>query len=143
MNREPAGQCAWRQKVKLSIIIPVRDRPDSLKRCLESLAESKFRKFEVIVVDDCSQKDCSEMVRKYGYKAVRFEQPFDSWCARNKGAEIAVGDILVFLDSDVVLQPDTLNRIHNFFSLNHYAALSGIYDEGKSHTNLATQYKNL
>ncbi len=129
--------------MKISIIIPVRDRSDSLKRCLESIKESNFRKFEVIVVDDCSQKDCSEMVRRYGYKAVRLDQRFDSWYARNKGAEIAGGDILLFLDSDMVLQPDTLNRIHSFFSLNHCAALSGICGGRKIQGNLATQYKNL
>ena len=129
--------------MKLSIIIPVRDRSDSLKRCLESLKESKFRKFEVIVVDDCSQKDCSEMVRKYGYKAVRLDKRSGSWYARNKGAELAEGDILLFLDGDMVLQSDTLNKIHNFFSSNHYAALSGICGGGKIQGNLATQYKNL
>jgi GT2 family glycosyltransferase len=43
----------------------------------------------------------------------------------------------------MVLQPDTLNRIHNFFSSNHYAALSGICGGGKAQGNLATQYKNL
>jgi glycosyltransferase involved in cell wall biosynthesis len=126
-----------------SVIIPVRDRLDSLKRCLKSLKESKFSNFEVIVVDDCSQEDCSEVVIKYGYKAVRLNKRFCSWYARNKGAELAEGDVLLFLDSDMVLQPDTLNRIHDFFSLNHYAAISGICDEGEIQGNLPTQYKNL
>lgn len=129
--------------MKLSIIIPVRDRIESLKRCLESVEESKLRRFEVIVVDDGSRKDCSEMVRQFGHKVVRLNKSFGAWYARNKGAELAIGDILVFLDGDMILQPDTLNRIHDFFTSNHYAALSGICGGGKIQGNLATRYKNL
>jgi glycosyltransferase involved in cell wall biosynthesis len=137
------GAMCLEEKVKLSIIIPVRDRADSLKRCLESLKKSYMGQFEVIVVDDCSQKDCSEMVREYGYKALRLDKRFGSWYARNKGAELAGGDVLLFLDGDMLLQPNTLNRIHNFFSSNHYAALSGICSGNATNGNLATQYKNL
>jgi len=129
--------------VKLSIIIPVRDRSDSLKRCLESVEESEFRQFEVIVVDDGSREDCSEMVREYGYKALRLKGQFGAWYARNKGAELADGDILVFLDSDMILRPDTLNRIRNFFLRNHYGALSGVCGGRRIEGNFATQYKNL
>ena len=127
----------------ISVIIPVRDGIDTLRRCLASLKQSNFPRFEVIVVDDCSNEDCSEVVRSYGFKAIRLNEPSGSWQARNKGAELAIGDIFVFIDCDMVIQPDALHRIHHQFSKNHYAAISGICGFKANTRKLATRYKNL
>jgi len=129
--------------VHISVIIPVRDGIDTLRQCLGALKRSNFSGFEVVVVDDCSEEDCSELVRSYGFKPIRLSQPSGSWFARNKGAELATGDILVFVDCDMVIQPDALHRIHNQFSENHYAAISGICGFKTNTKKLATWYKNL
>ena len=127
----------------ISVIIPIRDGLDTLGQCLASLKRVNFRDFEVIVVDDGSKKDCSVVVNSYGFKSIRLNEPSGVACARNKGAELATGDILVFTDCDMVVPPDALQRIHHRFSGNYYAALSGICGFKSPTTRLATLYKNL
>lgn len=127
----------------ISVIIPIRDGNDTLRQCLDSLKRSELPPTEVIVVDDCSQEDCSAVVRSYGYKFIRVDEPREAEHARNKGAELAKGEILVFTDCDMVIQPDALGRIHKHFSGNRCAAVSGICTPENDDRNLAARYKNL
>ena len=95
------------------------------------------------MVDDCSKRDCSDLVKEFGFKSIRLNEPCGAWYARNKGAELTQGDILVFIDSDMVIQPDTLSRIHHQFSQNHYAAISGVCGLKSDNKSVVTRYKNL
>ncbi|UCB53316.1 MAG: glycosyltransferase family 2 protein, partial [Candidatus Zixiibacteriota bacterium] len=122
----------------ISVIIPIRNGLDTLGQCLASLKRMNFPDFEVIVVDDGSEKDCSEVVNSYGFKSIRLKKPSGVECARNKGAELATGEILVFIDCDMIVPPDALQRIHHRFSGNHYAAISGICGFRSPTTRLAT-----
>ncbi len=56
---------------------------------------------------------------------------------------MASGDILVFTDCDMLLQPDALQRIHDQFSQKNYAAVSGVCTPRTDQKNLASRYKNL
>ncbi len=127
----------------ISVIIPTRDRIDSLRLCLASIKQSNFSGFEVIVVDDGSKQNCSNVAKEFGYSAIRLNEPCGAWYARNKGAELAEGDILVFIDDDMVVQPNTLQRIQYLFSQNHYAAISGVCGLKSDSRYLVTRYKNL
>jgi glycosyltransferase involved in cell wall biosynthesis len=131
------------ERLDISVIIPIRDGLDTLGQCLGSLKRVNFPDFEVIVVDDGSEKDCSEVVSSYGFRSIRLDKPSGVECARNKGTEQASGDILVFIDCDMIVPPDALHRIHPRFSGNHYAAVSGICGFKSPTTRLATLYKNL
>jgi glycosyltransferase involved in cell wall biosynthesis len=131
------------ESVQISVVVPVRNGGKTINRCLTSLKHSDYPDFEVIVVDDCSDEDCTPVVEEYGFKAVRLTRPMGGWSARNRGAEQAQGDILVFVDCDMVVPPDALSTIHRHFSNNHYAAISGICGAKTSSRRLATRYKNL
>jgi len=131
------------ERLDISVIIPIRDGSDTLGRCLASLKRSTFLPSEIIVVDDCSKEDCSEIVRSFGFKSIRLNEPHEAEYARNKGAELATGDILVFTDCDMLLQPDVLQRIHHHFSENHYTAISGVCTPETDDKKLAARYKNL
>jgi glycosyltransferase involved in cell wall biosynthesis len=132
-----------RKKLHISVIVPIRDGTDSLRQCLTSLKRSDFPRFEVIVVDDCSKEDCSELVRSYGFKAVRLNKPRGAWYARNKGAQMATGEILAFVDGDMVVQPNALQRIHDRLSRSQCAAVSGVCGFETNSKKLVTWYKNL
>ncbi len=131
------------EKLDISIIIPTRDRHDSLRLCLASIKQSNFCGFEVIVVDDGSKQNCTNVAKEFGYHAIRLNESRGAWHARNKGAEMAEGDILVFIDDDMMVQPNTLPRIQCLFSQNHYAAISGVCGLKSDNKHLITRYKNL
>jgi glycosyltransferase involved in cell wall biosynthesis len=127
----------------ISVIIPTRDGNATLGRCLASLKESTHPPCEVIVVDDCSKVGVSGIVEPFGFKTIRLDEPREAEHARNAGAELATGDILVFTDSDMLLQPDVLKRIHDHLSKNRYAAVSGVCTPETDDKRLAARYKNL
>ena len=127
----------------ISVIIPTRDGNATLGRCLASLKKSTYRPREVIVVDDCSKVGVSSIVEPFGFKTIRLDEPREAEYARNVGAEAATGDILVFTDSDMLLQPDVLKRIHDHLSRNRYAAVSGVCTPETDDKKLAARYKNL
>lgn len=128
----------------ISIIIPVRNGGDSFTSCLESIGNISPNLAEVIVVDDGSTDDSLAKARKAG--AITFSLPQSSGPAnaRNIGAQHAKGDILFFMDADVMLFPDTLERIRAAFRNDpDMDALIGSYDDAPGAANFLSQYKNL
>lgn len=100
--------------MKYSIIVPVFNRPDEVDELLESLVQQKERDFEVIVVEDGSQKPCKDVCEKYeGQLDLHYFMKENSGPgqSRNYGAERAKGDYLLILDSDVVLPEGYLQAI--------------------------------
>ena len=97
--------------MKYSIIVPVYNRPDEVQELLESLTQQTLKDFEVIIVEDGSQKPCREVCESYAsrldlhYYNKENSGPGQS---RNFGAERARGEWFIVLDSDVVLPQDYL-----------------------------------
>ncbi|MFZ0442635.1 MAG: MJ1255/VC2487 family glycosyltransferase [Methanobacterium sp.] len=86
--------------MKLSIIIPTYNEEEYLPKLLYSIKEQNFKDFEIIVADAGSVDRTREIAESYDCKVIDGGLPA---VGRNNGAEIAEGDILLFLDSDVVL----------------------------------------
>lgn len=100
--------------MKYSIIVPVFNRPDEVDELLLSLLNQTFTDFEVIIVEDGSQKPCDEVCNKYADRLDLhyFMKPNSGpGQSRNYGAERAKGEYLLILDSDVVLPKGYLNAI--------------------------------
>ena len=95
--------------MKYSIIVPVFNRPDEVDELLESLCSQTLKDFEVVIVEDGSQKPCKDVCDKYAsildlhYYNKENSGPGQS---RNYGVERAKGDYVIILDSDVVLPPN-------------------------------------
>jgi GT2 family glycosyltransferase len=101
--------------MKLSVIIPTHERASRLRNTLAALgAQSLPREaFEVIVVDDGSSETTRAELRRLAAPVpfTLIEKPQGGLAsARNAGAERATGDVLLFLDDDVVPGPDTLRE---------------------------------
>lgn len=97
----------------VSLVIPTYNSADTLVHTLDSIEKQKlsaeeFSRLEIIVVDDGSSDNTAEIVSKYqhlhGLKYVR-QNNMGRASARNLGANLAHGDILIFTDSDVILEP--------------------------------------
>ena len=92
--------------MKYSVIVPVYNRPDEVDELLESLCSQTFQDFEVVIVEDGSQKPCKDVCDKYAdildlhYYLKDNSGPGQS---RNYGVERAQGEYVIILDSDVVL----------------------------------------
>ncbi|AEG18833.1 MJ1255/VC2487 family glycosyltransferase [Methanobacterium paludis] len=86
--------------MKISIIIPTYNEEDYLPKLLESIKNQEFRDYEVIVADANSKDKTREIAESYGCKVVEGGIPA---IGRNRGASVAQGEYLLFLDSDVIL----------------------------------------
>ena len=102
--------------MKYSIIVPVYNRPDEVDELLQSLCDQKAKDFEVLIVEDGSQRDCKAIVEKYHDRLdVKYFMKENSGPgqSRNYGAERANGEYVIILDSDVVLPQGYLQAVDN------------------------------
>jgi glycosyltransferase involved in cell wall biosynthesis len=129
----------------ISVIIPNHNGTGTLKRCLEAVGSSSYPKYECIVVDDGSTDNSIEIARSLATQVVVLEgNPAGPAHARNRGAQAACGDILFFVDADVVISPDTLQKIAGTFDgSSGLAAVFGSYDDQPGDDRFLSQYKNL
>jgi len=115
-----------------------------LAHCLGSICKTSEIPFETIVVDDGSTDDTMEIARSFEAKVLSTRGRKGPAFARNLGAKIAVGDVFVFLDSDVCVKPETLSKIGQCFDADPTIdALIGSYDYAPSSKDFISQYRNL
>jgi GT2 family glycosyltransferase len=128
----------------LSIIIPAYNCGHHFTRCLSAIRTSIPIPFEIIVIDDGSTDDTPEIARSFAAKVLSTGGRKGPAFARNLGAKKALGDVLIFLDSDVCVKPDTLSKIGRSFDLDpQLDALMGSYDYDPSSNDFISQYRNL
>jgi len=96
----------------ISVVIPVRNRPEFVRRCVEGIIGGACSReyFEVIVVDNGSTDDTAQAARQAGARVV--SEPEPNRCrARNRGAEEAREEWIAFIDSDCVPDSDWLEQV--------------------------------
>lgn len=96
----------------ISVIIPVYNDTDRLKLCLDALSKQTVPRdeFEVIVIDNGSEEPPRELVESYPFCRFAEESKQGSYAARNKGLELAEGEILAFTDADCIPKPHWLEE---------------------------------
>lgn len=128
----------------VSVIVPVHNGEGTIETCLRSVFQSSCKELECIVVDDCSTDRSADLAESLGAKVIRLPECRGAAHARNRGAAIAAGEILVFLDADVQIYPETLERtLRRFDEAESVAAIFGSYDDDPGCKNFCSQYKNL
>jgi len=100
--------------IKVSIIIPTYNEEKYLPKLLYSIKKQTFKDYEIIVVDSHSKDKTVQIAREHGAK-VFFDVPKGKRShpghARNYGAKKSRGDILVFIDADVILSKDVIREM--------------------------------
>jgi len=130
---------------RISVVIPVHNAAGDLAQCLEAIRRSALQPLECIVVDDGSDDDSAATARRFGTALYSTGKSKTGPAkARNLGARHARGEILLFLDSDVCVHRDTIERVGAAFSeIPELDAVIGSYDEEPGAKDFLSQYKNL
>src|SRR6476646_5471268 len=99
--------------VVLTVIVPVRNAEATLDATLAAIRRSQISApYELLVVDDVSEDKSVGLAARYADTVVRLsDRAHGPAYARNRGAELARGGIIAFIDSDVLVEPDTLEKM--------------------------------
>ena len=128
----------------ISVVIPAHNAASHLLRCLTAIQRSSCAPHEVIVVDDASRDNTALIAADLGAIVLSTGTNKGPAFARNLGALKATGDILFFLDADVCVQPDTIEKVFSSFNADPALdALIGSYDTHPSEPDFISQYRNL
>jgi len=101
--------------MRASVIIPCRNGEGIVAEAVRSAFSQAEPPLEVIVVDDASTDRTSDAARAAGARVLRTDQRRNAGGARNIGIEASSGDVLAFLDADVVAPADWLARVRAAF----------------------------
>ncbi|MBZ0258545.1 glycosyltransferase, partial [bacterium] len=126
-----------------SIIIPVYNGTKTLPDTLNSVMRMEGADYEVIVVDDASTDNTVEVAAHAGACVVALETNSGPATARNRGAQEAKYDKIVFTDSDVLVSKNLLQQLENHFQQSGADCVQGIFSEVCPFANFCSQYKNL
>ena len=117
----------------ISVVIPTRNRVDSLIETIEQIYNCEYIPNEIVIVDQSEKKISEEIknkISKYkNIKIVYYHQEIPSLTkARNQGLRLAKNEIVVFSDDDIYVENETLYRIFNCFNENKCISLIGAID---------------
>ena len=108
----------------LTVIVPATNRPPTLGRCVAAIEPQIEAGDELIVVEECATPGPA--------------------AARNEGARRAAGDVLLFVDADVVVHPGALARVRAAFASDgSLAGLFGAYDDRPEAPGAVSRFRNL
>lgn len=124
----------------ISIVVPFYNSQSSIEDCLNAVFKSSFKNFEVIAVSDGSKDTSLAITKKFPCKIISLRKNRGSGFARNKGAKIAKGKIIVFLDSDVIIRNNHLKLISKIFKKKKYNMAQGVYLHEPNYKKISTQY---
>lgn len=127
-------------KPQLSIITPVHNRSELLKRSIESILSQSFKNFELLIIDDYSDTPVEVTLKDNQDDRIRIyrmnKKAPNVGTLRKKACEMINGQIVVIQDSDDVMAPDRLKITDEFFENNPaigvcYGKLKKILPGGK------------
>lgn len=104
-----------------SIIIPSYNRVHIIERAIQGVFEQTFRDFEIVIVDDGSTDNTKEILQEYtGDTRIKYiyQNNAGVCSARNTGAKQAVGEFLIFLDSDDTVEKSWLEDFYHLANQN-------------------------
>lgn len=108
----------------VTVCIPARNERHAMTRCLESILQSRYKKLEILVLDDASVDNTSQLIRAFAKDGVRFIEgstPPTGWLGKNYAlqrlASEASGTYILFLDVDTTLAPSSISQLVSYSEL--------------------------
>ena len=132
----------------ISIIIPAHQYNSYLFHCLSALEKAvrNHDAIEILIVLDGLKEDKSFFAQFNisGLTIIQQENNLGPAAARNKGAIAAKGQLLFFIDSDVTVSKDTIERAYHYLDVDDIpTAIIGSYDDQPHNQSLISKYRNL
>jgi len=130
--------------MKLSIVIPAFNSEETLGICISSIRNSTFDNYKIIVVDDGSTDLTRAKAMTLADSCLIHQTNRGRSAARNTGAIAAEANVVVFIDSDVIVKSNSLTIIAEYFSrYPKVDAITGLLAKEHPNSNYFSQYKNL
>lgn len=110
----------------VTVAVCTRDRPADIETCLRSICSARSRTVDILVVDNAPSDDRTRTVVQ-GFP-VRYSvepRPGLNW-ARHHAAEKAIGELVIYTDDDVVVEPDWVDQIRTAFDSPDVACVTGL-----------------
>ncbi len=127
----------------VTVVIPAHANRPELTATLEALRVSVATGWDYVVVDD-GDGQVAQAVDALGGTSVRMPRSSGPAAARNRGAAVSRGDVLLFIDSDVRVRPNTIAEVQRYLAAHpEVSAVFGSYDDEPYHAGFASQFKNL
>ena len=131
-------------KPNLSVVIAVYNGAHFLEKCLPAICAAADAETEVILVDDGSTDNSAEIGKQFGVKVLTLSRRAGAANGRNIGVQEARGEIILFVDADVVVETETILHLRRIFAENpEFSAVFGSYDDEPSEPDFFSQYRNL
>lgn len=143
-NPIPNNLSELQNPITISIIIPVYNGGDAFRRCLEALSQTTYPHWDCLVIDDGSTDGSAQLAQSFGAAVIASRAPRSGPAqARNQGVQAAKGDVIFFIDADVLAKPDTISQVAQIMQDGSLAACFGSYDDAPTEPNFLSQYRNL
>ena len=127
-------------ELKISIIVPVYNRPEEIRELLESLCLQTFKKdFEIVIVEDGSTESSEQVVGQFQQKlqiSYYFKPNSGPGDSRNYGMQKAKGNYFIILDSDCILPEQYLSEVEKELSSDFVHCFGGPDAAGESFTTV-------
>ena len=112
----------------ISVVVPVYNKQNSIKRCIESVLKQSYINWELLLIDDGSTDNSAKIIQPY-LKDDRIhyyhKENGGVSSARNMGIRKAKGEWIIFLDSDDYFLPNALNSLLQTAEPNHVLISAG------------------
>jgi 4,4'-diaponeurosporenoate glycosyltransferase len=131
----------------LSIIVPARNEEENIPNLLTSLQGQMKADDEILVVDDHSEDNTAVVAEQGGAKVIKSKEMPPGWTGKTwacyQGAQVASGELIIFLDADTVLEQGGLDRItvshrktDGVLSIQPYHKMRKLYEQLSAFFNL-------
>jgi cellulose synthase/poly-beta-1,6-N-acetylglucosamine synthase-like glycosyltransferase len=138
------------RRPSVTVLLAAYNEAAVIARTLDSLTASRYPVAEFLVVDDGSTDETAPRVRECSVADARIrlvrQRNTGKAGALNNGLKIARGDIVVTVDADTVVAPDTVGNLTRHFAVDAggtLGAVAGVVRVGNRRTNLLTRWQSL
>lgn len=129
--------------IPISIIVPFYKEIYNLEKCCKAISRQTVSPYEVIIINDNPHLNLDKIKNFYKFKVLDNYENKGPAYSRNRGASNALGDILFFVDSDVIILKNAVEEVYNSFFNTGADIVQGVYVNLKKRRNIITRYMDL